>query len=452
MDIPEILRWEEWNMSNSVIILAAGDGSRLKSSTPKIFHKVGGLSIIGHVLKTVREVSDDIVIVLKPSYNDYEIEFSENAVRAFQERQLGTADAASCGFNHLKNQEDGWAFVLYGDIPLISADTLRSMISMQNTDASIVVLAMNSENSVDLGKLEPAEEPGIIKGIIEAKDASKHDKVIPLCNAGFMVKKSVLREFLPKIKPSTTTGEYYLTDIVKLAYNSGLKCRYYQGEVEELSGVNTREELANLEKYFQEKKRHEVMDNGVTLISPETVFFSYDTEIEKDATIYPYVYFSTGVRVSSGAKVGPFCVVEGTEIMEAQIGPFSRIRPGTKVFTGAKIGNFVEIKNSEVGEESKVSHLSYIGDCKIGENTNIGAGTITCNYDGFKKNKTKIGNNVFIGSNTAMIAPIEIEDGAMIAAGSVITEKVLTNELGIARGRQKNIPEYANKFRKLRRK
>lgn len=439
-------------MSNSVIILAAGDGSRLKSSTPKIFHKVGGLSIIGHVLKTAQEISDDVVIVLKPSYRDYEIEFSGNTARAFQEKQLGTADATICGFKHLKHQDDGWVFVLYGDIPLVSADTLRSMLSMQNTDASIVVLAMNSENSVGLGKLEPAEESGTIKGIIEAKDASKHDNVIPLCNAGFMVKKSVLREFLPKIKPSNATGEYYLTDIVKLAYNGGLKCRYYQGEVEELSGVNTRAELATLEKYFQKKKRHEIMDNGVTLISPETVFFSYDTEIEKDATIYPYVYFSTGVHISSGAKVGPFCVVEGAEIMKAQIGPFSRIRPGTKVLAEAKIGNFVEIKNSEVGEKSKVSHLSYIGDCKIGENTNIGAGTITCNYDGFNKHKTQIGDNVFIGSNTAMVAPVEVEDGAMIAAGSVITQKVSANELGIARGRQNNIPEYANKFRKLRRK
>lgn len=439
-------------MGDSVIILAAGNGSRLKSSTPKIFHKIGGLSLVGHVLKTAQAISNDVVVVLKPSYKDYEVEFSENITKAFQEKQLGTADATNCGFQKLKQQDDGWCFVLYGDIPLVSVDTLRAMVAMRSTGASVVVLAMDSKNSTGLGKLEPAEEPGTIKGIIEAKDASKHNNVIPLCNAGFMIKKSVLREFLPKIKPSTVTGEYYLTDIVKLAYNNGLKCRYYQGRVEELSGVNTRAELAILEQYFQEKKRREIMDNGVTLTAPETVFFSYDTEIESDVTVYPYVYFSTGVHVRSGAKVGPFCVVEGSEIMEAQVGPFSRIRPGTRVCSGSKIGNFVEIKNSEIGEGSKVSHLSYIGDCEIGKNTNIGAGTITCNYDGFKKHKTRIGDNVFIGSNTAMVAPVEVEDGAIVAAGSVITKKVSANELGIARERQSNIPEYANKFRELRRK
>lgn len=439
-------------MSDSVIILAAGDGSRLKSSTPKIFHKIGGLSIIGHVLQTVQAISDDVVLVLKPSYKDYEIEFSSGVTRAFQDKQLGTADATNCGFDKLKDKDNGWVFVLYSDIPLISVDTLKAMISMQNTDASIIVLAMDSENSVGLGKLEPAEEPGTIKGIIEAKESSKYDKVIPLCNTGFMIKKSVLREFLPKIEPSAVTGEYYLTDIVKLAYNAGIKCRYYQGAIEELSGVNTRAELAVLERYFQEKKRSEIMNNGVTLTAPETVFFSYDTKIEKDVTIYPYVYFSTGVHIHSGAKVGPFCVVEGSEIMTAQVGPFSRIRPDTTIYSGAKIGNFVEVKNSKIGEKSKVSHLSYIGDCTIGENTNIGAGTITCNYDGFNKHKTTIGDNVFIGSNTAIVAPVEVEDSAMIAAGSVITKDVSENELGIARGRQNNIPGYANKFRELRRK
>lgn len=438
-------------MNNSVIILAAGDGSRLKSSTPKIFHKVAGLSLVGHILKTAREIcADETVVVLKPSYKDYKIEFSENVVKAFQEKPLGTGDAAVCGFRQLKQQDGGWCFILYGDIPLISTDTLNDMIAMQDADASIVVLAMDSANSVGLGKLEPAEEPGTIKSIIEAKDASKFDNVIPLCNAGLMVKKSVLKEFLPKIKPSERTGEYYLTDIVSLAYRAGLKCRYHQASVEELSGANTREELSNLERYFQQRKRREIMSKGVSLIAPETVFFSYDTEIENDVTIYPYVYFSTGVRIQNGAKIGPFCVVEGAEIADAKVGPFSRLRPGAKICSGAKIGNFVEIKNSEIGEKSKVNHLSYIGDCSMGENTNIGAGTITCNYDGFKKHKTKIGNDVFVGSNTAIVAPIEVDDRAMIAAGSVITKNISENELGIAREKQQNIPEYANKFRQSR--
>lgn len=440
-------------MNDSVIILAAGDGSRLRSSTPKIFHKIAGLSLIGHVLRTVHEIdADEIVAVLKPSYRDYEIEFSEDAARAYQETPRGTADAASCGFSQLKQQDNGWCFVLYGDIPLISAETLKNMIEMQSTDASVVILAMSSENSAGLGKLEPAEEEGTVKSVIEAKDASEFDLVIPLCNAGLMVKKSVLKEFLPKIKPSEKTGEYYLTDIVNLAYRAGLKCRYYQADAEELSGANTREELSRLERYFQDKKRREIMAGGVSLIAPETVFFAYDTEIENDVTIYPYVYFSTGVHVRRGAQIGPFCAVEGAEIADAQVGPFSRLRPGAKISSGAKIGNFVEIKNSGIGEKSKVNHLSYIGDCTMGKNTNIGAGTITCNYDGFKKHKTQIGGGVFVGSNTAIVAPVEIEDGAMIAAGSVITKDVSENELGIARGKQQNIPEYANKFRQLRRK
>jgi len=440
-------------MGNSVIILAAGDGSRLKSSTPKIFHKIGGLSLIGHVLKTAHDIqSDDIVVVLKPSYSNYDIEFSDDVTRAYQDKPLGTADAANCGFKQLKQTDNEWCFILYGDIPLISKDTLQAMIDMQKTDASVVVLAMDSTGAVGLGKLEPADEEGTIKGIIEAKDASKFDNVIPLCNAGLMIKISVLREFLPKIQPSPVTQEYYLTDIVKLAYRAGYKCRYFQADVTELSGANTREELSILEGYFQNKKRKEIMNKGVSLIAPETVFFAYDTEIENDVTIYPYVYFLNNVQIQKGAQIGPFCVVEGADVADAQVGPFSRLRPGAKIKSGAKVGNFVEIKNSEIGEKSKVNHLSYIGDCEMGSNTNIGAGSITCNYDGFKKHKTKIGNEVFVGSNTALVAPVELEDNVMIGAGSVITKDVKENDLGIARGNQKNIVGYAKKFKDARSK
>ena len=257
----------------------------------------------------------------------------------------------------------------------------------------------------------------------------------------------MLNNLLFKIEPSEITHEFYITEIVRLAYESGFDCRYCEASKEELSGANTRAELATLERYFQDKMREKIMEKGVTLIAPETVFFSYDTEIENDATIHPYVVFGKNVKIKSGAEVGPFCVVEGAEVKSAQVGPFSRLRPGSEIHDGAKIGNFVEIKNSIINEKTKVNHLSYIGDSDLGKNTNVGAGTITCNYDGFKKYRTEIGENVFIGSNSALVAPVKISDGAVIGAGSVITKDVNPNSLAIARGFQRNIENWAVNFR-----
>lgn len=435
-------------MKNSVIILAAGDGSRLKSSVPKIFHKVGELSLIGHVLRLAHNISDDIAVVIKQSYVNYNFEFGHNIKKAIQPVPLGTGDAVKFGFSII-NQDSDWCFILYGDIPLISLEAMQSMVKLQNTGVSVLILAMRSENP-SLGKLEPTEQTGCIKSIVEARDANGRLNLIPLCNCGLMVKTDVLKKFLAHMAPSPITKEYYITDIVKFAYDSGLVCKYFEAPKEELSGANTRSELVQLENFFQKRMRQHFLDAGVSMISPETVFFSYDTEIESDVTIYPYVYFKPGVYIKSGADIGPFCVIEGAHIAPSSIGPFARLRPNTTILSGAKIGNFVEIKNSEIGTDTKVNHLSYIGDSTLGKQTNIGAGTITCNYDGFKKYRTTIGQNVFIGSNSAIVAPVQINANTMVGAGSVITKDVNSGELAIGRAKQINIKGFVDNFRKIK--
>ncbi len=437
----------------SVIILAAGDGSRLKSSTPKIFHKIGGLSLVEHVIKTSGEINpQEIVLVLKPQYESFKLEINLDVKKSFQHKPMGTGDAVKFGLEKLTKRDEGWVYILYGDIPLISSKSLQAMyeIAKQNTNTAVVVLAFDSSDSNDLGKLEASDKPGEIKSIIEAKDINDNSKIIPLCNAGLLVRRDILNKLLSLLKPSKITNEIYITEIVKLAYEYGYINKYYQASKEELSGVNTRSEMAQLERYFQDKMRKQCLDNGVTLISPETVFFSYDTEIETDVIIHPYVVFGKGVKVCSGSEIESFCSIEGAVIHKSSIGPFARLRKGSKICSNAKIGNFVEVKNSIIGEKSKVNHLTYIGDSSVGHDTNIGAGTITCNYDGFKKFKTEIGDNVFIGSNSALVAPVKIDDGAIIGAGSVITKDVSTNSLSIARGKQKNIEKWAWNFRESR--
>lgn len=434
----------------SVIILAAGCGSRLKSSLPKIFHRIGGLSLLDHVIMTASEISPEkIVAVLNPKYESFCSEVNEDVIKAFQPVPRGSADTVKCAMDRLFPSDSGWVYVLYGDIPLISAKSLNAMydVAVSNEDTAVVVLAFDAGKDQNLGKLEIGEKYGTIKRIIEAKDLIESDKVVPLCNAGLLVRRDVLNDLLYKIEASETTGEFYITEIVRLAYQSGFDCRYYVSSKEELSGANTRAELATLERYFQDSMRQKILDSGVTLIAPETVFFSYDTEIEKDVTVHPYVVFGKNVKIKSGAEIGPFCVVEGAEVKSAQVGPFARLRSGSEIRDGAKIGNFVEIKNSVVHEKTKVNHLSYIGDSNLGKSTNIGAGTITCNYDGFKKYRTEVGEGVFIGSNSALVAPVKIEDGAVIGAGSVITRDVEPSSLAIARGFQKNIKDWAVNFR-----
>ena len=437
---------------DSIIILAAGVGSRFQSSVPKVFHKIGGLSLLDHVIKAAKEINPvEIVAVFNPLHKNMDLTFVADIKKAYQNVPTGTASAVECGMELLSDDFNGWVYVLYGDIPLISSEMLLKLSAISKTcdRTAVVILAMNSSETNNLGKLG-IDEHGIVKNIIEAKDASHSSNVIPLCNAGLFIKKSLLKEFIKKIRPSQATDEFYITEIVRLAYEAGYVCRYHEGNSKELLGVNTRSELALLEKIFQEKEREKHLSNGVTLIAPETVFFSYDTYIEKDAIVYPYVVFLKNVIVKSGAQIGPFCVIEGSIIKNAQVGPFTRLRTGADIQNGAKVGNFVEIKNSVISENSKVNHLSYIGDADIGKNTNIGAGTITCNYDGFKKHKTVVGENVFVGSNTALGAPVKIHNNAIVGAGSVVIRDVMADALAIARSDQENIENGAINFRKVK--
>lgn len=448
-----------------VVVLGAGDGSRMNSSVPKVFHKVGGLSLIDHVILSAADFGDDVIVVVKPEYDVSKIKFANKAFVAHQKTPKGTADAVMCGLSSFAKQgtrrlvkfdeEDDWTIILYGDIPLISKETICGLLytGRKSDDTAVVILAMNSDGMSGLGKLMCASEPGTIKSIVEARDAgSVTDPMLPLCNAGIAVKTSVLHQLLPEIKPSSVTGELYITDIVRLAHESGFACRYFQADVSQLCGVNTRSDLAQLEYYFQSSKRKQHMENGVTLVDPESVFFSYDTIIDKDVTVYQNVVFLEGVKVESGAVIKPFSVLEGVHVHCCEVGPFSRIRPGSVIHDGAKIGNFVEIKNSQVLSDSKVCHLSYIGDSKIGSKTNIGAGTITCNYDGFKKHRTEIGDCVFVGSNTAIVAPVEIASNSVIAAGSVITSNVSEGDLAISRSKQKNIENWTERRLKEKKK
>lgn len=452
-------------LSCSAIILAAGNGSRLKSSTPKVLQKVGGLALLDHVIRAAKRGGiERIAAVVKPNFSIDQLQYGDGIFAAFQEIQKGTADAVLCGLLSLESlekttaavEDEEWIFVLYADIPLISPETLQNMFQTAHIcdKTGVVVLAANFDGIANLGKLKSAEIPGTISAIVEARDVASAlsngeesaNDFIPLCNCGLLIKKEILLQFIDSIKPSPVTGETYITEIVRIAHENGHICRYFEGDPLELSGANTFSELAVLERNFQNVMREKMMANGVKMIAPETVFFSYDTKIDSDVIINPYVVFGPGVHVRSGAFVKSFCNIEGANIHAAEIGPFARIRPESEICDGARIGNFVEVKKSLIAEGAKVNHLSYIGDSTIGSRTNIGAGTITCNYDGKNKHKTQIGSEAFIGSNTALVAPLKIADGATIAAGSVITEDVPSDALAVARGRQANVAGW--KFKK----
>ena len=441
------------NSKNSIIILAAGNGSRLKSETPKVYHKIGGLQLIDHIIKSAREINPGkIAVVVNPKHKDFAFEFEDDVVRVPQNSPKGTGDAVKCALQVLDLESEGYIYVLYGDIPLISADMLKKMqkVAEKCEKTAVVVLGMPTDPSQNLGRLISTGDDDKISEIIEASDDDGSRNTLFLANTGLLIRKDVLKKFINSITPNKKTGEFYITDIVKMAHDSGYVCRFSEGSAEELWGVNTRADLALLEQHFQDSMRAKILRTGVTLTAPETVFFSFDTKIENDVTIYPYVIFGRGAYVKKGAEVGPFTVIEGAEISAAKVGPFARIRPRSKIENDARIGNFVEIKNSKISEKAKVNHLSYIGDSSVGAKTNIGAGTITCNYDGFEKFKTEIGENVFVGSNTAIVAPVKIENSAMIGAGSVITKPVRENDLAVARGRQKNIENGAKDFREKR--
>jgi bifunctional UDP-N-acetylglucosamine pyrophosphorylase/glucosamine-1-phosphate N-acetyltransferase len=437
----------------SVIIFAAGKGTRMKSAISKLLHKIGNLEIINYVLRTSKQLNcEEMVVVVSPENRD-EIEKNIDGDRGIktvaQQERLGTGHATKIGLSEIKNKDNN-ILVIFGDTPMIKLDTYQKVIETINTtDNAVVILGFNTADiNNKYGRLKIDDKGELLK-IIEYKEATEEEKKINLCNAGIMaIKGKYLGDFLEKIDNNNNAKEYYLVDAVQIARNNGLKCTYIGVEEDEVTGINSREELARAEKIFQNNRRKEFMTKGVSLIDPNSVYFSYDTEIENDVVIEPNVVFMPGVKIKSGATVKAFSYLEGCVLENGvSVGPFARIRPDTVLGENSKIGNFVEIKKSTIGNGVKIGHLTYIGDAEIGENTNIGCGTITCNYDGYTKSKTKIGKDNFIGSNTIFIAPIETGNNCLTAAGSVITKDIKENDMAVSRSEQKNISDGMKKYR-----
>ena len=422
----------------AAIVLAAGMGTRMKSSLPKVLHPLGGRPMIAHLLETVDALApDQVVVVIGPNMEDVAKACAPHATVVQAERR-GTAHAVAQAKAHLENF-DGDVFILYGDTPLITLETLIMMQAAraQEPFPSVVVLGFRPEDPAEYGRLL-ATHDGMLDAIIEYKDASDAERELDLCNSGVMcVDGKDLFALIDQVKCDNAKNEYYLTDIVALARRKGLMCAVVESGEEELMGINSRDQLAEAEAVFQWRKRFEVMEEGATLLDPGSVHFSWDTRLGQDVTIGPFVVFGPGVEVQDGVTIKGFCHLEGARVATgAIVGPYARLRPGADIAEDAHIGNFVEIKNAFVEQGAKVNHLSYIGDGRVGASSNIGAGTIFCNYDGYTKSHTDIGRGVFIGSNTALVAPVTVGDRAVVGAGSVITRDVPADALAVARGRQ----------------
>ena len=434
----------------AVIVLAAGLGTRMKSKTSKVLHPLAGRPMINHLMETVNGLDPDVVAVVVGGFMDDVSEAVSPFPTVVQSKRLGTAHAVLAARDYFSDF-DGDVLVLYGDTPLITMETLKAVIDARSSslDPAVVVLGFTPDDPGNYGRLLIGEN-GNLDAIVEAEDATNEQLQTELCNSGVMaIDGKVICNLLERVSADNSKGEYYLTDIIQLAVNDGRVCIAIEGEENELIGVNSRFELAEAEAILQDRLRLQAMENGVSFIDPTTVFLCHDTQLENDVLIGPNLFFGPGVKVGQGVVINAFCHIEGAEILpKARIGPFARLRQGTKLSESAKIGNFVEVKNSLVDSNSKISHLSYVGDAQIGEEVNIGAGTITCNYDGYRKSQTIIGKGAFVGSNTALVAPVNIGAGAVIGAGSTITRDVNADSLSLSRAPQKTVNDWAKKDRK----
>lgn len=441
--------------ARAAIILAAGQGKRMKSETPKMLHKMGGRALVDWSIALARDLSCARTVVVIPP-NAPALEERVTSVlgagsTAIQDIPRGTGDAAKSAAAALASF-DGDVIVYFGDTPLIRAETLARMFAARDDGADIVVLAFHADDPTGYGRIITDASGEFVKNV-EHRDANKEELAVNLCNAGALVADAkTLFRLLAQLRDDNAQQEFYLTDIPGMARTAAMKVGIVEAQEEELLGVNSRSQLADAEAAFQKRARDAAMEAGVTLIDPASVFFSYDTVIDADAIIEPHVFFGAGVKIGAGATIHAYCHFERTEVgPKSEIGPFARFRPGAKLAAKVKIGNFVEVKNSNFGEGAKASHLSYIGDTDVGPRANIGAGTIVCNYDGFDKYRSTIGADAFIGSDTALISPVSIGDGAYTGTGSVITKDVPPGALGVARGRQVNLEGWAtkNKEKKL---
>jgi bifunctional UDP-N-acetylglucosamine pyrophosphorylase/glucosamine-1-phosphate N-acetyltransferase len=435
----------------AVVILAAGQGTRMRSDTHKVLHPIASRPLLLHLLDTVDALgADKRVVVVGKGREQVEAAIQgRNAEIAVQAEQKGTGHAVQQAAEALAGY-DGPVIILYGDTPFVEAATLRAMLDRLNGDdgPGVVVLASSPADPLKYGRIILGEGDRIAK-MVEYKDATEEERAVRLCNSGMMaVRARDLFRWLDRVGNDNAAGEYYLPDIVNIAAAEGREAVVIEGDPYETAGVNSRAELAHLELEWQRRRREQALDEGATLIDPESVWFAYDTKLGRDVTVEPHVVFGPGVGIADGATIHAFSHIEGALIgAKASIGPFARIRPGTKLAQGTKVGNFVELKKAEVGEGAKVNHLSYVGDAQVGARANIGAGTITCNYDGFGKYGTVIGAGAFIGSNTALVAPVSVGEGAIVGAGSVITRDVEPDSLAVERSEQKGIPGWARRFR-----
>ncbi|MBP06340.1 MAG: bifunctional N-acetylglucosamine-1-phosphate uridyltransferase/glucosamine-1-phosphate acetyltransferase [Marinovum sp.] len=442
-------------MSNSVIILAAGKGTRMESDLPKVLHHLAGAPMLLHVMKSSATLEPERLVIIAGHGADavgaVARDYSETAQVVLQSEQLGTGHAVSQAKSALADCT-GDVIVLYGDTPFVRPETLQALLAARKT-ADIVVLGFQPANAGRYGRL--VMQGSAVSRIVEYKDASEQERAITFCNSGVICAKAdVLFSLLEAVGNDNASKEYYLTDIVQLANDRNLSVAAVHCDEAETMGINSRAELAQAEASFQSRTRMEMMALGVSLTAPETVYFAYDTVLGRDSQVEPNVVFGPGVTVENGARIRAFSHLEGCHISSgAVVGPYARLRPGTELAENVRIGNFVEIKNARIEDGAKVNHLSYIGDANIGEASNIGAGTVTCNYDGVGKHHTEIGASVFIGSNTMLVAPVTVGDAAMTASGSVITKNVEPGALAIARSEQSNKPGLAVKlFAMLRRK
>ncbi len=443
------------------IVLGAGKGTRMKSARPKVLHEVAGLSMLGHVLRTVQMAgAGRIAVVVGPDMEAVAAEARRHAAAAevsVQPQQLGTGDAVKAARASIA-AHNGHVIVLFADSPLFRPETLTAVRRMLDETADVAVVGFEAADPTNYGRLVQGAD-GQLEAIREHKDATEAERGITLCNAGVMGFRSArFLEIVDAIGNDNANREYYLTDAVAIARSKGLAARAIVCAEDEVLGVNSRDQLAEAEAIWQRRRRHQAMVDGATLIAPETVWFSYDTSVGRDVTIEPNVFFGRGVAVEDRVLIKANTHIDGADAKSqlgvrlaagAEIGPFARLRPGANIGAGVHIGNFVEVKNATMEAGSKANHLSYIGDGRVGAGANIGAGTIFCNYDGFFKHFTDIGAGAFVGSNTSLVAPVKIGAGAFVASGSVITRDVTADALAIERAKQEERLGWAAKFRSM---
>jgi bifunctional UDP-N-acetylglucosamine pyrophosphorylase/glucosamine-1-phosphate N-acetyltransferase len=432
----------------AAIILAAGQGTRMKSQRHKVLHPIAGKPMLLHLLDSMAALAPAIsVVVVGAGREQVEAAVAGRGVAvAVQSPQLGTGHAAQQAESALRGF-DGDVLVMFGDVPMISAATMQRLLAALTDDVKVAVLGFRPTDPAAYGRI--IADGNRVTKMVEFKDATPEERGVTLCNSGLLaVRAADLWPLLARVRNDNAAGEYYLPDIVGLALADGGLARVIETEADEVAGVNSRAELAAMEARFQARRRAEMMAAGVTLVDPESVFFAHDTSIDPDVTVEPFVVFGPGVSIAGGATIRAHSHIEGAIIGPGcEVGPFARLRPGTVLEDGAKVGNFVETKKTTLGPGAKANHLTYLGDATIGARANIGAGTITCNYDGFFKYQTHIGAGAFIGSNSALVAPVIIGEGAMVAAGSTITADVGADALAIVRPAQDEKPGWAKRFR-----